>query len=64
MSVSNGPIIRLWTDAGFIGLRLGQRYFKLRDTERHPLMFSERNGHNYRRLARIGSWEIGVRFDA
>lgn len=64
MTDSNTPIIRLWTDAGFVGLRLGRRYFKLRDLDRHHLYFSERNGINYRRIARLGSWELGVRFDA
>lgn len=61
VTASNTPRIHLWTDRGFIGLRLGRRYFKFRDIQRHPLMFSERNGYGYRRLARVGSWEFGVR---
>lgn len=45
----------------FYGLRLGRFYFKLRDVRLHPLLFSERNGYGYRRLARWGVWELGVR---
>lgn len=52
---------RVWISDGFVGLRLGGRYFKFRDTRHHPLLFSERNGYGYRRLLRIGSWEFGVR---
>lgn len=52
---------RVWISDRFVGLRLGRRYFKVRDIERHPLLFSERNGYGYRRLLRIGSWEFGVR---
>lgn len=45
----------------FYGIRLGRFYFKLRDTNRHPLLFSERNGYSYRRFLRVGAWEFGVR---
>jgi len=54
----------LWLDRGFIGLRLGRWYFKLRDVERHPLLFSERNSYGYRRILRFRLWEFGVRRDA
>lgn len=52
---------RIWLGDRFIGVRDGCRYFKLRDVQRHPLLFSERNGYGYRRILRVGSWKMGVR---
>lgn len=52
---------RVWTGGRFFGVRIGSRYFKLRDVRQHPLQFSERNGYGYRRFFRLGYWEFGVR---
>jgi hypothetical protein len=52
---------RVWIDGRFIGVRVGSRYFKLRDIRQHPLRFTERNGYGYWSFCRIGSWEFGVR---
>jgi hypothetical protein len=53
--------VGLWLSRGWLGLRVGRRYFKLRDVRRHPLLFSERNRLGYRRLAAAGEhWELGV----
>lgn len=51
----------VWTAHRFIGVRVGRRYFKLRDLRCHPKLFSERNGYGYRRIVRAGHWEFGVR---
>ena len=52
---------RIWVTPGFFGVRLHTWYFKVRDTRRHPLLFSERNRIRYRRLLRVGHWEVGVK---
>lgn len=46
----------------FVGIRVGGRYFKLRDVTVHRLLFTERNGRGYRRLGRWRDWELGVRY--
>lgn len=52
---------RVWVSNLFIGVRTGRFYWKLRDTDRHPLLFSERNGRGYRRIIRVGPYEFGVK---
>jgi hypothetical protein len=51
----------VYAGARFLGVRVGSRYFKLRNVVRHPLLWSEREGGVYRRIWRLGSWEFGVR---
>lgn len=52
---------RVFVARRFVGVRVGPWYVKLRDVREHPLLFSEREGLGYRRIARLGSWELGVR---
>lgn len=41
---------------GFIGIRVGRWYVKVKDTRRHRLLFSERNG--YTPTLQIGAWAM------
>lgn len=52
--------VKAFVSPGWFGLRLGHTYWKLRDVERHPLLYSERNRIGYLGLARVGTWEFGV----
>ena len=61
---SNRRKRRYWyVGRGWFGLRLvspPSPYFVLRDIERHPPLFSERNGYRqWHRILRIGRWDLG-----
>lgn len=53
--------VNVCLDRGWLGVRVGRRHLKIRDTRRHPLRFSERNRFGYRRLLVVGEhWEAGM----
>lgn len=64
VSVLDRRFIMLVTGRRFVGVRVGSRFVKFRDLRCNPKLFSERNGIKYRRLVRVGHWELGVRWDA
>lgn len=46
---------------GWIGIRVGRFYLKIRDVRRHPLRFSERNRHDYKPILVVGeNWHVGI----
>jgi hypothetical protein len=58
-------LIGVWLSRGWLGVRVGRRYFKARDLRRHPLRYTERNRIGYRQLVVVGErWEFGVAADA
>ncbi len=48
---------------GLVGLGVGRWYLLLQDASRYRLLFSQRNQIGYRRLLRLGRWQLGIRRD-
>jgi len=57
------PTRRVFVGDGWFGLRLRpvpSRYYILRNVQKHPPLFSERNGYaKFHRWLKIGRWEAG-----